>query len=376
MRPTSRLQPTLGSLRAFLLREGWIATKQTGRLNIFRPPQSLGLGNSFHLALPMEEVTADQQALLSQALATVAELYETDPLALLRSLPGDATVMSVRLLDPNIRDGAIALPEIESLLNALRLLLRDTAAFTATDDPILDGTPDIASYYLSQCRFLGTREGSFIADIELPEVGSLTLPEEQPMLHLHPDDFIAPTVGMVRARVAGAIQYAVERVLPGGSTPAPQELADLDENLLSVDVFGHVDQMFRRTHVHALEFGFSGTYPSPSLKTGPLDTYRLDRLSEFVEKIREFAGGTLPIDGVGRIVELRSRDPQRRRNHVGIQMTIDNREVLVAIRLGLRDYPTAIEAHRQGKLIHVAGDAIRMKTQLRITNLAIFEIAP
>ncbi|MBK6845492.1 MAG: hypothetical protein IPG88_24890 [Gemmatimonadetes bacterium] len=79
------------------------------------------------------------------------------------------------------------------------------------------------------------------------------------------------------------------------------------------------------------------------------------------------------IDVIGRIVELRSRRPDRRRNHVGVSAILDDREVFIAVKMSKQDHPYAVTAHNRNNRVRLRAAVRRMKTQLRVIRLDSFE---
>ena len=72
-------------------------------------------------------------------------------------------------------------------------------------------------------------------------------------------------------------------------------------------------------------------------------------------------------------MELRSRDPHGNRNHIGIATTLQGDRTFVTATLNNEQYDVAVVAHRAKGVVRLKGKGMQLKTQLRVTEIEIFE---
>lgn len=85
---------------------------------------------------------------------------------------------------------------------------------------------------------------------------------------------------------------------------------------------------------------------------------------------------TVVVDYSGRIIEMKSKNPQGDNNSVTIQTDVQNEEKpkKITVCLNNEDYQMAIDAHKDNLLVHITGIAKQLKNSLKIQDLTGFSL--
>lgn len=352
-------------IQQYLEKEGWTVAGEHGRFRRLRPPEVLGLPGDYTLSLPTVSDAPDINLYIARVVTMLAGLYNVPRDQLERSITDDATILSIQVIDESTYDGTIPFPRFEGIVEKLRKTLLDTAAFAISQAPLLTGLPDEAYSYLQNCRFLQTAAGSYVANIELPSNRELVSPDLFGEHGLNSDE--------VNERLRDILSFALGPVMHSEDSIYQQEYLRDSVELLSIDVLKDVADLLDKTPSGEIKFSFSKAGERRVIPSGRLTEQRRAQLDTYVQFLRTRITEPAVIDMEGRIVELRSRNPERDRNYILVAGIVDGQEAYVAVRLSQRDYPTAISAHQRNRKVRVMGEARRMKTQFSITRLLIFE---
>lgn len=106
--------------------------------------------------------------------------------------------------------------------------------------------------------------------------------------------------------------------------------------------------------------------------TGDITALKVTRLKQYVKFIREHFYAEDQIDVAGAIVELRSRDPEGNRNHIVITTDFHGDRTFVSATLNNAQYQIAVNAHGAKREVRLVGRGMRLKTQVRITDVVDF----
>ena len=351
-------------MRRFLEHKGWALASGADAAQAWRPPGELGLPSDYRLHLPRTDDTSGGVLAASRITSILTDLYEMRVEELAAQAGGNHAILSLRLKSPDYQHGSVPFLSFESMVEKLRKTLLHTASFVVTETPTISDVPEEAHQYLARCRFLQTSVGSYVARVQLPEA--------QPLLE--PNLF---TEGLpsrvVTERLVDSLSFVTKRIFEGDQSIYTDDVIEQEAPTINVDVFRDIGELLQRSGAKAVDFTLTSAAGVSTIETGPLSEYRLQRLDSFVAFAQERLAADRNIDVVGRIVELRSRRPDRRRNHVGIAAILDNREVFIALTMGKQDYPYAVMAHNRNRLVRVQAAVRQMKTQLRVIRLSVFE---
>ncbi|MHB1298649.1 MAG: hypothetical protein ACYC0B_09000, partial [Gemmatimonadaceae bacterium] len=178
---------------------------------------------------------------------------------------------------------------------------------------------------------------------------------------------------VVTERLVDSLSFVTARVLEGDQSIYSDDVMEQEAPTINVDVFRDIGELLQRSGAKAVDFTLTSAAGVTTIASGSLSEYRLQRLDSFVTFAKERLSADRHIDVIGRIVELRSRRPDRRRNHVGIAAVLDDHEVLIALTMGKQDYPYAVMAHNRNRMVRLQASVRQMKTQLRVIRLDVFE---
>ncbi len=128
-----------------------------------------------------------------------------------------------------------------------------------------------------------------------------------------------------------------------------------------------------KSRAESVNFSLTSAEGVKTVSTGRLTAQAFQRLDKYMLFAKSRLAADREIDVIGRIVELRSRRPDRRRNHVGVSAILDDREVFIAVKMSKQDYPYAVTAHNRNNRVRLRAAVRRMKTQLRVIRLDSFE---
>jgi len=244
-------------------------------------------------------------------------------------------------------------------------LIAHTSAFVLDDDPLADTTPDEATHFLQTCRFLQTSQGSFTTSVQLPT--QLTI-RPQTLLN---DAIVSLAVS---ERLTNILSFIALDVLarPPVLFTESNLLRHLD--VVNLKVFEDVKELFAEAGEASLDFSFVSIDNTRDISPGKMTLAKTELLSDYLAFVRQWISGEIEISVQGKIVELRSRNPQGNRNYVVVQAEYERRSTFVAVVLSNELYSSAVQAHRANKFVRVDGRARRMKTQMKISELKSFVV--
>jgi len=353
------------AIREFLLSRGWRSVRAGERFERFKPPADLRLGENFWVSLPSGSVAQSAASTyLSKVNEVLSQIYGWSPDNLDRALGSHATVLSIRLADDlATREGALPLPDFDDLISRMRSLIADCAEFVVSDLPFVGRDVEPAEAFVNSCLMLQTEKGSFVARIELPS--DLTLKSG--------DLLGKPITGRDAAeRMASVLAFVNERVLEGDTKIYEDEFLATSNTLVNVDVLGDIEQMLSRLGQREVTFSFLRSDYERTIGVGAVGNEKLEQLSRYVTFVKEKLADQIALNVTGRVVELRSRDPDSDRNYVTV-MSLDRADHMpFVLALDKERYVLALEAHREKRPVRVRGLGIKLKTQIKVIDLQEF----
>ena len=358
---------SLTRLVTVLMERGWTPISEVGRMQTFAPPATLDLAPDFRLYLPRSDESKGGQDALSRVAESLSEIYGVASDEFASVLLDSDAVLAIQLVSTDFARGSVPLLKFESFIERLRRAILHTASFVLTSTPTIEEIPEEAKDYLARCRFLQTEHGSFVARIQLPErhpLSEATLFEE------------AVASADVSETLIGAIAFIANRVFVNDTTARSDESFEANIGTINVDLFTDIAEMFSKSGAESMNFTLTSSASERQVSSGKLSSDRLEMLDSFVRFAKTRLAADREIDVVGRIVELRSKRPDRRRNHVGISAVLDGEEVFISLSLGKNDYPYAIAAHNNNSSVRLRAAVRKLKTQLRVITLGSFEEIP
>lgn len=328
------------------------------------PPTDLGLPEDFSLTIPAHENAPDLGIATARLTKLLAEIYSLSFQQIEPILTTADTVMSLSIQDEETTTGSISFKRFEGLMEKLKGILLHSAAFAVYEDPIIEKIPPEADLFLSNCKFLQTSHGSFVANVQLPtntELRDRLLFEEE-----------APKGTSVKEKVTDILSFALGPALSGNSEIFSDQFVTNNLDILNVNVLEDVRDLTQKVPNAQLVFSFLDIESTQTINSDTLTADRRHALTEYVKFVRSIISENLTVNVIGPIVELRSRNPQSNRNYVLVQGEIEGQRAFLAVTLRNDLYAEAIQAHRHGRPVRVRGLARRMKTQFKIVELDLF----
>ncbi|GAA4539829.1 hypothetical protein [Amycolatopsis samaneae] len=326
-------------------------------------------GDEAELLVPADPKLRDYANGVSDIVETLALVENRTPQEIVRDLrSARVDVHYVRTI-PDGPSGTIALSEGLRAVQGTHDLLM--AAATSTVSPIRPSVlpsskPDAAKAIISNIRLGQTGEGSYVFRIEspLPEAGVTPLySSRDALLHLHQ----AATSALEAAELVRGDDYTAfaERIGDGVSANLCEALTNLGG---------------QRQSTFELSFSWAPASPvaidTPLLRFDSRTIPVIKRGGKFLRKYPTVAAATV----TGRVVDLH-RTPTDKLGKVQLSGIVDaegkrRAEERIVLRLGLRDYETAVTAHRDGNELRVTGPLRHTGRQSEVIQAESVEVLP
>ena len=370
-RPAKDFTSVLENLAEFLTLQGWVQGREKAGLLYYDAPESVGVTGGFTIALPIDPRRPGIDNLILSALDTLGEIYDRnlsglyDEVAATNDL-NSSTTLSVRFVDDKTTAGVIPLTSISAFVQGIEKTLYEAVKFKMGDAS--RATVENAQRFLKDCAFLQTAKGSFVARIEVPPV-MLRQPQ------LFPDAPPALASSQVCSSLFSAIEFLNERILQSAADYEAEDLIAHALELFNPELLDALYKVLIGPELAEAEFAMQTGDQRRTTSTGQISPENSGRLREYVKFIREHLHGIDLLDVQGQIVELRSRDPHGNRNHIGIATSFQGDRTFVTATLNNEQYDLAVVAHRAKGAVRLKGKGMQLKTQLRVTEIEIFEAA-
>lgn len=361
---TTQRRLNLDTVKTFLISRGWTLVSGNEKFEKYRPPADLGVGPEFFLTLPRTSSAPDINIFMQRLSDSISELYEisTDNLYTIFSAPD--TVLSMQIIGNTTIDGSIPFLSFEGMVEKLKKTLIDVAAFAATEEPIIKKVPDESIKYINACRFLQTEIGSFVAKIQLPS--ELVL--RQPTLF----DNTGLISQQVNERLYKVLEFVLGPIFDNEKTIYNDTFIEENIELVNLNVFEDIRDLLNRAEPEQINFSFLTAKKSNTIESGEITQEKKNNLLSYIDYVKKNLTDNIQVETVGKIVELRSKNPESNLNYILILAKIENNRTYIAITMDNDLYKIAIQAHRNNKKVKIKGTARKMKTQLKIVNLEHF----
>lgn len=349
------------NVKKYLLERKWTALHPNEKFCEFQPPEDLLAPEAFSLTLPINDVSVDAQSVLYSVTQSLADLYDISLPSLERIFSQEGTILSIRMCSETADFGEISFVSFEGVMEKLKNLLLDAATFAIQNNPVIDEIPDEAHRYLERCLFQQTELGSFVAKVKLPSDGFLSEPT------------LFDEVGVKPEAVEHKLLQTFELVTNGVFQNRPDIYEDKFLKDVNLNLIEDVDEMFKKADSKTIGISFLKLQDEKSLSSGELTEQKKVYLGEYIKFLKKKFLEQIDIDVKGRIVELRSRNPESNQNYIVIRP--ENRDLMpVATHLDTERYQKAIQAHKSGRSVRIKGRGRQMKTQLKFEKIETLEI--
>jgi len=366
----------LATLRRFLTLNGWrqIADIKRG-IDVYKLG---GGGAEVEIVLPQQTTGGDTLRRITDALRTLSQIGDQDIAtltALIRAVAID--VLRSTVPDALVRNEAIHLDVAEGFVRNIKQLLSAAATTELSPEPFFGRIKKEAKEFADECRFGHTFRGSFGFTIETP-----VLPNKSPTMEIV--EQIPPFERRVMQRIARGlktVQIAVTEQDPGPITSHFRTglSANMCEELAEIADSVKGERL-------GFEFAFSPEWRvSPDIVVGErydISTAHVELIVDAAKRLRlqEFERNRTI---TGRVIRLKSEnDPSNLLNPIGSReiaifwASEDFGEINVRVALPPEEYLQAIEAHKTGRQVRVAGLIERIGKTWRLAEPREFAVMP
>lgn len=348
-------------IQQFLENRGWKESNRASKFVRFTPPSELGMNESYSLIVPTNEKASDYNDYSGKITKIISEIYSISEVKLSNVFANESTILSFRLEDKKTSGGSINLKVLDQFLERTKQTLLDVASATSLNSPFVEHRTIEASTYYENCKYLQTEHGSFVTNIELPT--KIMLKEN---CLFTGKQLVAENINV---RLSEYFSFVVNEVFGENNEIYSEQFFEENQNLLSVQVLEDISELIKKTDCENVHFGFLSKNYQKDISATALTDEKHKLLSNYIKYVKEKIESDVKIDVQGKIVELRSRNPESDKNYVVVSSHLDDQAIMLAMHLNNVDYQKAIQAHKNSREVKVKGLAKRMKTQYKITKL-------
>lgn len=357
------------NITAFLLNNGWYSSKTKSGLQYFEAPESLGVSGSYTIALPIDPKRNGIDNVIVFAINSLSDIYQKSLNDLYEDVAATndlrtPTTLSVRFVDEKTSSGVIPLKSLSAFVSGAEKSLFEAVKFKIGNES--KSTVEKAQRFLEECSFLQTRPGSFIASIEVPPV---MLRQAQ----LIPEAPTALSSSQVCTALFSAIEFITENVLKENVALENEDSLAQALELFNPELLEALFKLLIGPEMSTAEFSMYTGGQRRDTSTGIITPSSTGNFRDFVKFIKAHHLRLDMIDVHGPIFELRSRDPHGNRNHIGIHTHFQGASTFVTATLNNEQYDRALAAHRAKGPVRLRGKGLQLKTQLRVTEIELFE---
>lgn len=346
-------------IERFLVQRGWVSRTYRGNLLRIWLPGTDQEGD-IEVFLSKDAKPSTRAAEMQAALTTISQVYETSigEITVEIEALGFDSIRS-RIPDEYVRGGAIELKVASSYIDQMRELLVASATTVLTGAKHYRRAYKEAIEYAAQCRFGHTFRGSFGIVVESP----LT-PNIAPLLDLpdNPVPFSRKVVNRIACGLS-SLSTAVQRDDPGPLlTPDSGLSANMCDEIVGLLEDSELGRVYISIH-HSGEWPVGEGIQRAAAREFAVERSHLDLLRSASATLRGTQDAT-PETVVGRILRLEADgNPQDLARAAGGRESIvvnwdsaDYGLIKVQIDLSPADYLVAIDAHKNGNLVAIAGE--------------------
>jgi len=352
----------------FVINRGWLLFNENEKFYFLKPPTHFEFSDDFSFQIPRISQTVDYERFLLNSIQIIADIYELNDDDLVKIIEYESEILSIRIVDKDTLDGSISFSRFENLIEKIKSILLSTASFVISKDPLFTKSLNEAEKYLNHCTFLQTEKGSYISKINLPTTEKLveeTLFGEQA---IYAKD--------INLRIKHIISYLNDEIFSDKEIDVDFEYIQQRKHLINLNLLKQFEEFYTKVEIENVHFTFDGVESSKSFSVEKMDSKKLNRLEDFIKNVDEILNTQSDMTVVGKIIALRSRNPDGTTNTIRVLgITEDRLPVMISANLNSEDYKKAIELHKDKTQIIIKGLAKKEKTQYRFLRVDSLESA-
>lgn len=348
-------------LKLFLEKRGWTILQENERFIKYLPPAEIESDEEYFLTIPKNYSAPDFTYFIQKVIKNLSELYTISQDTLLYLINEESTILSLQFIDSKTNKGTIPFLDFDSIIENLRKTFIDMFTFLMTDFPKNDKIADEAINFLRSCNFLQTETGSYVTKIQLPNkyiIREATFFDPEGIQSIE-----------ISNRISRILEFITSRIFTNDQTIFTNEFLEDNAELINLDVLEDLSTIFSKIEMDEIKFHFHYIDHYYSIPSGKLTTEKKKNFIEYLSFIKEKLTDTIELNIEGKIVELRSRNPESNHNYIVVTALIENHKNYVAAILNNQEYASAILAHKNNREIRLRGKAKKLKTQYKILKL-------
>jgi len=367
--PNNLMLPPLGLLRRYLIAHKW--TQQSlrgGTLELF----SLGSRDETAEIVLGNVDPNDTVKRILQALQILSDLSSVPVDRLAREISMfDFDVVNARLPDSLVLRDSISLRIAERFVGNARRFFMSAAAAEISGLLLVSNAQQIGADYADSCRFAHTFRGSFGFAIESPAGTSPRTLDGEPSPR--------PVERRIVERMANGLSHLQVASAVRSADPILEGVADG----FNLNMLQDFQALLANSSASSMKFDFTLT---PAWPTTLGQRLSADITEDVLPLIETAASQLRPANVpqteviVGKIVWLESREVPTDLLHdggreIGVEgESADRGPLVVRVRLQPEEYLTALDAHKNGRLVRLVGVVRRTSRGSSIVGSVAFQV--
>lgn len=354
----------LDNIVSFLTNRGWVENGRTEKFLLYLAPLDLGIEESFNVYIPQSFDNYGFDSYLKNVYQTLSDIYDLRLDDLQAIFDDDNSVLKIRVFDEEVEGGKITLRRFDSLIEKMTDILSDTASFVIDRDLTSSRVPKEVNRYLEKCNFMQTEIGSFIVKFQLP--GRQLLKEQ--------DAFREELYcSSVNRKISEIFSFVNNQILEGNDD-IDEDYIITNSDLFNFKLYKDIYTFFNSSSITKIDISLYSTDITESIYNENINKLKLHRLEKVVNKIKEIGDEVGEFTFRGRILSLKSKDPDGVSNVISVGAADNGLPITVTITLDSENYRNAIEAHRLKQSIEVRGRGRKSKETAKILEVYTFTI--
>ncbi|MGA6118715.1 hypothetical protein [Sphingobacterium anhuiense] len=354
----------LENITVFLRNRGWRESEQTDKFLLFTPPEEFRTESEFRLYIPLSTENYDINSYLQNLYQTIAEIYSLKIDDLEAIFNESNSVLKIRIFDKEIVNGKISLKRFDSLIEKITDILSDTASFVIDKNLMSSRVPKEVNRYLQKCSFMQTEIGSFVAKFQLPDKQLLKEREAfRDVLYCEE----------VNNKFSEVLNF-VNDVILESDLNIDDEFIIRHPHLFNLKLYKDIHSLLENSTINGIDVSIHSTNRTTRVYNENINKLKLYKLENVVNKIKEIGDEVGEFKFTGRILSLKSKDPDGVSNQISIGAADDGVAMTVTINVDSDDYRRALEAHKYKQNIIVTGRGRKSQDKAKIIEVYSFEI--
>lgn len=349
----------------FLSNRGWNIDYGNDVYYKATPPEIFNFDDDFSILLPRNYEKIDFNNFITNTIDILSDLYDLNIDDLNTILTKQNSVLKVRIVDSETEKGKIPLNRFEELVEKMKLILTDTASFVIDKNVFSTKIPDEAKKYINMCNFMQTEVGSFVAKFQLP---SSELIKEKELFDR--DEIYSYEINN---RLFEVFNYVNQNIFEGDIVIDEETLIE-NEDFLNVKLLKDIKSFYDKVEITNLDISIHDIKSSQEITNQTINKEKINKLDNFVKELESQVIETIYFDFSGQVIELKSKNPDGKKNTVIIAGTHNFMPFTATASLNSADYKNAISAHSSKMFVNINGIIKRTKTKGTYKEIHSFSI--